>query len=233
MTTETDLTLSDAKRAVFERAFSVHYPGRDLTFHPKTGYLYPTVHHASIGWMLHAAEPDATNAIAMWELEPSGWETISSAADLMMTLPPGTRLYYLPGGPPATATAPTRARDMAIARAVRDACLASTDAGGIADDVRNTISNLNLSNILGAAKLDGRNCAAPQTPTSVPEPESRDIMAICDAYESGIGHGLRNDGHSSGATFADPDHGRAYEIGYSEGVRRAGATAQCDSKGAA
>ena len=49
----------------------------------------------------------------------------------------------------------------------------------------------------------------------------RDIFAICDAYESGIGHGLQRDGHKSGAIFGNPECGKAYEIGYAEGDERA------------
>lgn len=49
----------------------------------------------------------------------------------------------------------------------------------------------------------------------------RDIFAICDAYESGMGHGLQLDGHKSGAIFGNPEHGKAYEIGYELGEERA------------
>lgn len=49
----------------------------------------------------------------------------------------------------------------------------------------------------------------------------RDIFAICDAYESGIGHGLQLDGHKSGAIFGNPECGKAYEIGYELGEERA------------
>lgn len=52
------------------------------------------------------------------------------------------------------------------------------------------------------------------------EPKRRDIFAICDAYESGIGHGLQRDGHKSGAIFGNPECGMAYEIGYEEGEER-------------
>jgi hypothetical protein len=52
------------------------------------------------------------------------------------------------------------------------------------------------------------------------EPKRRDIFSICDAYESGMGHGLQRDGHKSGAIFGNPEHGKAYEIGYEEGERR-------------
>lgn len=58
------------------------------------------------------------------------------------------------------------------------------------------------------------------------EMNRRDILGICDAYESGIGHGLKMDGHSSGAIFGNPEHGNAYEIGYMEGVRRASHAAE-------
>jgi hypothetical protein len=63
------------------------------------------------------------------------------------------------------------------------------------------------------AYIDGRSAGT--------APNRRDIFAICDAYESGIGHGLQRDGHKSGAIFGNPEHGEAYEIGYAEGEQRA------------
>ncbi len=45
------------------------------------------------------------------------------------------------------------------------------------------------------------------------------IFMICDAYESGIGHGLQQDKHSSGEYF-DIDLNKAYEIGYRLGEER-------------
>jgi len=53
------------------------------------------------------------------------------------------------------------------------------------------------------------------------EAKRRDVFAICDAYESGIGHGLQLDGHKSGAIFGNPECGKAYEIGYELGEERA------------
>lgn len=42
--------------------------------------------------------------------------------------------------------------------------------------------------------------AARAIPLAAAEPvKRRDVFAICDAYESGIGHGLKRDGHKSGA----------------------------------
>jgi len=50
----------------------------------------------------------------------------------------------------------------------------------------------------------------------------RDIFGICDAYESGIGHGLQQDGLDLSRTpHGDPEHGEAYQIGYELGVERA------------
>ena len=60
--------------------------------------------------------------------------------------------------------------------------------------------------------------AAMQTTEPV---KRRDVFAICDAYESGMGHGLQLDGHKSGAIFGNPECGKAYEIGYEEGEERA------------
>lgn len=54
-------------------------------------------------------------------------------------------------------------------------------------------------------------------------PSKRDIFAICDAYESGMGHGLQRDGHKDGSIWGSPDCGKAYEIGYEEGADRASA----------
>lgn len=51
--------------------------------------------------------------------------------------------------------------------------------------------------------------------------QRREIFAICDAYESGIGHGLQLDGHKSGTIFGNPECGKAYEIGYELGEERA------------
>jgi hypothetical protein len=47
------------------------------------------------------------------------------------------------------------------------------------------------------------------------------IFKICDAYESGVGHGLQRDGHKDGkAIFADAELAEAYEIGYELGDER-------------
>jgi hypothetical protein len=52
------------------------------------------------------------------------------------------------------------------------------------------------------------------------------VFMICDAYESGIGHGLQRDGLSDGAAyFADPEHAEAYELGYDLGEERSQTTA--------
>ena len=48
-----------------------------------------------------------------------------------------------------------------------------------------------------------------------------EIEHICDAYESGIGHGLQRDGHNDGKAFANPDLGNAYVHGYQVGEDRA------------
>jgi hypothetical protein len=41
--------------------------------------------------------------------------------------------------------------------------------------------------------------AQPDQRESAAVPSRRDIFGICDAYESGVGHGLQRDGHKSGA----------------------------------
>lgn len=45
------------------------------------------------------------------------------------------------------------------------------------------------------------------------------VFMICDAYESGLGHGLQNDGLTVDKTpFGDPDHSEAYDIGFRKGL---------------
>ena len=47
------------------------------------------------------------------------------------------------------------------------------------------------------------------------------VFMICDAYESGIGHGLEEDGFSRGEDYYDdPELAEAYTIGYEEGQDR-------------
>jgi hypothetical protein len=57
-----------------------------------------------------------------------------------------------------------------------------------------------------------------------------EVEHICDAYESGIGHGLQRDGHSDGTVFANPDLGVAYVYGYREGESRAQPLQQEDER---
>lgn len=46
-----------------------------------------------------------------------------------------------------------------------------------------------------------------------------DVFVICDAYESGIGHGLQNDGLKMGRSyFASKECADAYELGYEKGL---------------
>lgn len=45
-----------------------------------------------------------------------------------------------------------------------------------------------------------------------------DVMVICDAYESGYGHGLKDDGMCLSHThFASPEEAEAYGLGYDKG----------------
>lgn len=78
--------------------------------------------------------------------------------------------------------------------------------------------------ILGLAKQSTTR-QAQDTPKTAGAPKtcrsSEDLQAICDAYESGVGHGLERDGHMDGDVYANPDLADAYEIGYAEGARRA------------
>ena len=46
-------------------------------------------------------------------------------------------------------------------------------------------------------------------------PVSR-IFQITNAYESGVGHGSKKDGHSE-SPYADPELGEAYKLGYKHG----------------
>lgn len=49
-----------------------------------------------------------------------------------------------------------------------------------------------------------------------------DVFVICDAYESGIGHGLQNDGLKYGRSyFASKEAADAYELGYEKGQENA------------
>ncbi len=49
-----------------------------------------------------------------------------------------------------------------------------------------------------------------------------EIFTICDAYESGYGHGLKQDGLDLSKTpHARPGHGMAYQFGYDAGVSAA------------
>lgn len=47
------------------------------------------------------------------------------------------------------------------------------------------------------------------------------VFKICDAYESGYGHGLQLDGldNAHNDMFADPRHNEAYKLGYKKGAR--------------
>jgi hypothetical protein len=45
-----------------------------------------------------------------------------------------------------------------------------------------------------------------------------DVIVICDAYESGYGHGFSNDGLKMGRSyFASKEQADAYELGYEKG----------------
>jgi len=43
------------------------------------------------------------------------------------------------------------------------------------------------------------------------------VYTICNAYESGYGHGYNNDGKNDDY-YTDPELNEAYHIGYEEGV---------------
>ena len=46
------------------------------------------------------------------------------------------------------------------------------------------------------------------------------VFMICNAYESGFGHGLANDGMDLSKTpHSDPECGEAYQIGYEAGKK--------------
>lgn len=52
------------------------------------------------------------------------------------------------------------------------------------------------------------------------------VFMICDAYESGFGHGLQNDGHNDGsAIHGDPECAEAYTLGYTAGNEK-----YCDAR---
>lgn len=54
----------------------------------------------------------------------------------------------------------------------------------------------------------------------VQEPVISDVPFICNAYESGFGHGAKNDGLNDGSIFTNEHQGEAYEFGYAEGLKR-------------
>jgi hypothetical protein len=49
-----------------------------------------------------------------------------------------------------------------------------------------------------------------------------EVDEICDAYESGMGHGLKQDGHQS--PYSNAAETKAYNLGYKLGEERAKAT---------
>ena len=52
------------------------------------------------------------------------------------------------------------------------------------------------------------------------------VYMICDAYESGFGHGLQDDGHDDGKDlYADPELAEAYTLGYTVGLEK-----HCDAR---
>lgn len=53
------------------------------------------------------------------------------------------------------------------------------------------------------------------------------VFEICNAYESGFGHGYDNDDRY-GDFYADPDLNEAYKIGYQEGMSRCVSDAEGD-----
>lgn len=56
------------------------------------------------------------------------------------------------------------------------------------------------------------------------------VFMICDAYESGFGHGLKLDGLDLSKTpHGDPELGEAYQIGYEAGAERAAEAAAHNS----
>lgn len=48
------------------------------------------------------------------------------------------------------------------------------------------------------------------------------VYVICNAYESGVGHGWQNDGHDNAdnSLYDDAELNEAYQIGYKEGNER-------------
>jgi hypothetical protein len=51
---------------------------------------------------------------------------------------------------------------------------------------------------------------------------------IVDAYESGVGHGLQNDG-LNGDYYADPELNEAYHLGYDKGQQMRGVSAATEN----
>lgn len=104
----------------------------------------------------------------------------------------------------ALAHSPVTSFNEQISRAFGEVSKMSYDAGK--EDKVNLYQN-------GFA--DGQASArATAQPTDAP-----DVFAICDAYESGIGHGLKRDGLANPYKLGSHEH-RAYDIGYEEGAKR-------------
>lgn len=51
-------------------------------------------------------------------------------------------------------------------------------------------------------------------------PVSR-VFEICNAYESGVGHGVQRDEHTGEGIFNDSELTEAYKLGYGEGSQQA------------
>ena len=49
-----------------------------------------------------------------------------------------------------------------------------------------------------------------------------EVYRICDAYESGVGHGQKDDKHDNKSSdlYAEKDMNEAYQIGYAFGLRK-------------
>jgi hypothetical protein len=87
-----------------------------------------------------------------------------------------------PSGPddlprdPAFSAFPTKERDLTVAHAARDACLACTSAGGIADDVQRSLRRIDLPSLLASVRLP--------YPTAIANDLQENADKVADAIRS-------------------------------------------------
>lgn len=139
----------------------------------------------------------------------------------------------LPAGPGTADAAHVQAARKALAELSEavEVCAYSLDKGEGFDEawegVKKAENNAHKWLLIDAGKVHDRLRAIKRQQASpspaVAQPASkREIFAICNAYESGYGHGRKKDGLDLSRTpHSDPNCGQAFQIGYEAGVKRA------------